>query len=191
MDKKKKRELIGWILLTVVTSSIYLGDWHKQIIGKLQQVVLSTGIIGPNKLEKVRKAAYDFTIKDEMGNLIPFESFKGKVVFMNFWASWCPPCIAEMPNIDKLYQITADSIAYVMISLDKEPQEALKYVEKKGFNFPIYFLNSHLPNNYNVRSIPTTYVLSNDGFIVAENHGMAKYNSENFRTFLSDLLKSQ
>lgn len=191
MDKKKKREWIEWIVLTVVICSIYLGGWQTQIVGKLQQALLLTGVIVPNKLEEAKKASYDFTIKDERGKVILFESFKGEVVFINFWASWCPPCIAEMPDINKLYQITADSIAYVMVSLDEEPQKALKYVEKEGFSFPIYFLTSNLPDTYNIRSIPTTYVLSSDGFIVAENHGMAKYNSKSFRAFLSGLLKSQ
>lgn len=74
------------------------------------------------------------------GKTVSFESLKGKVVFMNMWATWCPPCIAEMPNIQKLYEkIGSDKIAFVMLSLDEDGMEKVKkFIGKKGFTFPVY-----------------------------------------------------
>ena len=184
--KKKKRELIEWAILIVVVSIIYLGGWHTEVIGRLQQAVLFTGIISPSLVEDDIDASYNFELKDEKGKVLPFETLRGEVVLLNFWATWCPPCIAEMPDINSLYAETTN-VKFVMISLDKDRQKAIDFIEDKGFDFPIYFLNSSLPGTFNINSIPTTYVLSKDGKIKVENHGMAKYNSEKFRKFLSKL----
>lgn len=184
--KKKKRELIEWTLLITVFSVIYLGGWHTEVIGKLQQAVLYTGIISPSHVEGEVVASYDFEIKNAKGEVVSFDEFKNKVVFLNFWATWCPPCIAEMPDINNLYQATSN-VSFVMISLDKDHKKALQFVDEKGYEFPIYFLNSALPKTYSVSSIPTTYVISKDSKVRVKNHGMAKYNSEKFKTFLSEL----
>ena len=189
MEKRKKRELIEWVVLIVVVSVIYLGGWHTEVIGRLQQAVLYTGIITPNEVEEEVIASYDFELKSMDGEIVSFSSFQDKVVFLNFWATWCPPCIAEMPDIHNLYENTSDSVSFVMISLDQDHQKAKDFIKNKEFDFPVYFLNSSLPKTYNTSSIPTTYVISKEGKIKVENHGMAKYNSKKFRKLLSELQK--
>ncbi len=184
--EKKKRELIEWIILIAIVSIIYLGGWQTPVIGKLQQVVLSTGIISPDIVDEELEANYNFEIEDAEGGIIDFNEFQGKVVFLNFWATWCPPCIAEMPDINDLYG-KEKNVAFVMVSLDRDRQKARDFVVEKEFEFPIYFLKSALPDLYNVSSIPTTYVLSKDGKVKVRNHGMAKYDSKKFRAFLSEL----
>lgn len=184
--KKKKRELIEWTILITAVSIIYLGGWHTTVIGKLQQAVLYTGILSPTLVEGEIAASYNFELQDVNGEIVHFEELKGEVVFLNFWATWCPPCIAEMPDINKLFGQTS-KVRFVMISLDQDRQKAKDFVQEKGFDFPIYFLNSRLPSTYNINAIPTTYVLSKEGKIKVENHGMAKYNSEKFKKFLFEL----
>ena len=184
--KKKKRELIEWIVLVVVVSVIYLGGWHTDVIGRLQQAVLYTGIISPSLVDEDLNASYDFELSDIDGNVVSMEDWEGEVVFLNFWATWCPPCIAEMPDINSLYNEVSD-VRFALISLDKDHEKAKAFIERKDFDFPIYFLNSPLPRTYNVSSIPTTYVLSKDGKIKVKNHGMAKYSSASFKEFLSEL----
>lgn len=191
MKRKIKRELIEWIVLIVVCGVIYLAGWHTAIIGRIQQVVLSTGIIQPNVVNDEKSASYDFLLEDLNGEKIPFDVFKGEVVFINFWATWCPPCIAEMPDINKLYNDKKDKVRFAMISLDQDETKAKDYLAKKDFQFPVYFLRSPLPRSYNTHAIPTTYVLDKDGIIKVENHGMAKYNTENFKQLLNELSKSK
>ncbi|WP_420575605.1 TlpA family protein disulfide reductase [Ekhidna sp.] len=191
MKRKIKRELIEWIVLIVVCGVIYLAGWHTAIIGRIQKVVLSTGIIQPNVVNDEKSASYDFLLEDLNGEKIPFDVFKGEVVFINFWATWCPPCIAEMPDINKLYNDKKDKVRFAMISLDQDETKAKDYLAKKDFQFPVYFLRSPLPRSYNTHAIPTTYVLDKDGIIKVENHGMAKYNTENFKQLLNELSKSK
>ena len=157
--RKKLRE---WVLLITVGSFIYLMGWHTVIASKIQQVILSTGIISPSEVKEERFASYDFVLEDEFGDRVHFENFKGKTVFINFWATWCPPCIAEMPDIHRLYEETNEQVEFVMISVDQNESKAKIFVENKSFDFPIYFLRSGLPSGYNTRSIPTTYLIDKE-----------------------------
>ena len=191
MKQKIKREIIEWVVLISIFGIIYLAGWHTEIIGRIQQVVLSTGIIQPTLIEDEMVASYEFWLEDFEGNKIPFEDFKGEVVFINFWATWCPPCVAEMPDIHNLYQSKKDEVRFVMISLDRDEQKAKDFIAKKGFEFPVYYLRSALPKTYDTHSIPTTYVLDSEGVIKVENHGMAKYNTESFRQLLTTLFEGK
>lgn len=187
-NKSKKRELIEWIVLISIVGTLYFTGYHTQVIGYLQRAVLSTGLFKPNTdFDKEIKADYNFYLVNAAGNNVDFQSFQGKTVFINFWATWCPPCIAEMPDIADLYAKVGDNVTFVMVSFDKNEFKAKQYVQDKEFDFPIYFLNSSLPDVYDAHAIPTTYVISPQGLIVAEKHGMAKYDSEEFRNFILNL----
>lgn len=190
MKKKIKKELIEWILLITVFGTIYLGGWHTEVIGRIQQLILSTGIITPTLAEEEKPVSYDFWLEDMNGNKVSFESFKDQVVFLNFWATWCPPCVAEMPDIHDLY-LENDKAEFVMISMDKDEMKAKSFVQRKGFEFPIYFLRSTLPPTYNTQSIPTTYLIDKEGLVKVENHGMAKYNTPTFKQLLDELSKGE
>ena len=187
MKGKVKREIVEWIILLTVIGIIYIGGWQTEVFGRIQQVVLSTGIISPNYVETEKEGSYNFWLEDFNGNRVSFSEYKGKVTFINFWATWCPPCVAEMPDIHSLYKERNDEVAFVMISLDKDKQKAREYIKQKAYDFPVFFLKSSLPNTYDTHAIPTTYVLDKNGSIKVENHGMAKYNTEKFKAFLLEL----
>lgn len=167
---------------------MYLTGLHTEVIGQVQRLFLATGIIQPDLEESREKmASYDFQLTSMTGEEIDFSDFRGQTVFINFWATWCPPCIAEMPDIQDLYDKTKEEVAFVMVSLDEDPEKARRFIERKGFDLPVYFMASTLPSEYNPRSIPTTYVLSPEGKIAMTRHGMAKYDTESFRVFLNSL----
>ena len=187
MKRKIKKELVEWIVLLVVIGVIYFGGWHTEVIGRIQQVVLATGIISPDLVEEEKKASYDFWLEDMRGNRVNFTQMENQVVFLNFWATWCPPCIAEMPDIHSLYKEKKDEVTFVMISLDQDEKKAHQCIEKKEFEFPVYFLRSTLPKVFDTHSIPTTYVIDKEGMIRIENHGMAKYNTSSFKELLDQL----
>lgn len=188
MGKKSyRRELIEWAIIVTVGVGLYVTGLHTEVIGQLQRAVLATGIITADADTSASGASYELKLSNTNGQMVDFSKYKGEVVFLNFWATWCPPCIAEMPDIEDLYQKMGNEVSFVMISLDKDREKARRFVERKGFEMPIYFLESALPTVYNPSSIPTTYVLSPDGKIVLTRHGMAKYDTEEFRSFLEGL----
>jgi thiol-disulfide isomerase/thioredoxin len=191
MKKKKsiKREIIEWGVFLAIIAFLFGTGLHTPVFGFLQGLILKTGIIQPSlETEANIEASYDFVLVDQDGQRKPFSEFREEVVFINFWATWCPPCVAEMPDIQNLYEdMHGAGINFVLISLDDDFQKARNFVEKKDFTFPIYQLGSPLPEVYASSAIPTTYVVSPDGKVVVSKSGMAKYNTKKFKNFLREL----
>ena len=116
------------------------------------------------------------------------EEFNDKVIFMNLWATWCPPCIAEMPTIEQLHKsVKNKDIELIMISLDDDFQKAIEFRDRKGYNFDIYQPESELPEMYKSSSIPTTYVIDKNGRLVMTHRGMADYSTDKFVNYLIKL----
>jgi thiol-disulfide isomerase/thioredoxin len=194
MNKKKvRKELKEWGIFATVLLILYLTGLHTHVAAFAQRVVLATGIANPNVTELVRKekAAYDFTLDGLDGEILDFESVKGKVVFINFWATWCAPCVAEMPSIEELYGKYKDNaeVVFVMINVEMKEEKVKKFIKKKGFTFPIYFPNqTRLPKIYESNGIPTTFVLDKEGYIAYKKVGMANYSAGSFTKFIDKLL---
>ncbi len=180
-----------WGIIAAVFLILYLTGLHTQVAAFAQRVVLSTGLMTASELpvEERSEASYNFQLKSLTdGSTLNFEEYKGKVVFVNLWATWCAPCIAEMPSIQKLYdKVDSDDIKFVMISLDNSESKARKFVAKKGFTFPTYAKPPSLPKVYQTASIPTTFVISKEGQIVSRKVGMANYDKKSFLNFLTKL----
>lgn len=132
---------------------------------------------------------YKLTLKDQTGKTIKMHKLEGKVVFINFWATWCPPCIAEMPNINKLYQEYEDDdeVVFLMVSLDKNFKKAVNFREKKEYSFDIHQTQSPTPRDLQTRGIPNTFVLGKTGEIEYKKIGMGNYNTTKFKDFLEEL----
>lgn len=183
-----KKELIEWGLILGVIATLYFTGLHVPVIGNLQRVLLWTGLMSPNtelSENEYRAANYNLPLLSLDNDATSLDEFKGQTIFLNFWATWCPPCIAEMPNIQSLYEeVNSDSIQFVMVSLDEDHQKAREYLERKDYTFPVYFLNGRKPGTYSSSVVPTTYVISPEGDIVTERRGMANYNTSRFKEFL-------
>jgi thiol-disulfide isomerase/thioredoxin len=134
-------------------------------------------------------ADYDWTVKSLDGQNFKLAEAKGKVVFLNFWATWCPPCVAEMPSIQRLYEKIKDQeIIFACIS-NEDPSKVSRFVREKGFTFPIYTLQGAPPVAFKTRGIPATFILSPDGKIVFRHVGSAKWDDEKSVAFLKELMK--
>jgi thiol-disulfide isomerase/thioredoxin len=195
-QKKKsffsKRDLIEFGVIAGVAGFLYLMGWHTEVIGTLQRGLLATGIIHPDITvdeSEFQRANYNMPLLSMDGERVSLQDFEGKTIFLNFWATWCPPCIAEMPNIQKLYEDfeNYDDIVFVMLSLDEDPNKARSFMERKEFTMPVYFLLGRKPGVYDSTVVPTTYVISPEGNIVMEKRGMANYNTASFKDFLNKL----
>ncbi|MEX2591203.1 MAG: TlpA disulfide reductase family protein [Anditalea sp.] len=127
--------------------------------------------------------------KDENGKTVSLNSLKGKVVFINFWATWCPPCIAEMPSINKLYSEFRDNdkVMFLMVDVDNNRAKSEKFMKKRKFNLPVYTPAGPVPPSYLGGSIPTTLVLNKDGKVVFKHEGMSDFSNGEFKSFLTKL----
>ncbi len=121
--------------------------------------------------------AYDFTLLDREGNEMSLSSLNGKVVFLNFWASWCGPCKAEMPHMQKVHEEYKDKdvviLAVNITSSEKNGIEGVNsFLDENKYTFPVlYDKDGAVANQYRVSGIPTTYILDKDGIIVNKVSG--------------------
>ena len=133
---------------------------------------------------------YNFTVRDINGQTRSINDLKGKVIFLNLWATWCGPCRAEMPGIEKLYaDIPKEQIAFVMLSIDRPGLEGKvkDYITKEEFTFPVYTLGGPLPELLEVPSIPATFIIDKKGNVVSKHVGTTNFNTGRFRKYLQDL----
>lgn len=156
-----------------------------------QSMVIKTGLLDASTDDKGKELFdYDFTIKNLSGEKFSFDQYKGKVVFLNLWATWCGPCKAEMPGIQKLYdEVGGDGISFVMLSIDRDRDQPKveKYVKGKAFTFPIFMPSGFLTDQLNVPSIPTTFIIDKTGKIVTKEVGTTNFNTPKFKKFLKEL----
>lgn len=184
-----KKEIKSWAIILGVFGIIYAMGWYAPIMGKLQSIVLSTGLIKPN-LEKANEVGREFDYSGKFldldGQLVDLQSYRNQTIFINLWATWCPPCIAEMPHIESLYQKMKDneSISFLMINLDEDPEKPVRFIAKKEYTFPVVHASYGITPSLRHQSIPTTLVISPEGKIIFRQEGMSNFDTEEFREFL-------
>lgn len=131
---------------------------------------------------------YIWKLKSHRGNVLDFQNLKGKVILVNFWATWCPSCIAEMPSMQKLYEDYADRIQFVFISNEKN-NIVTDFLTKNNYTFDVYKTLEHYPEAFFTKSIPHTFLIDTKGNIVIDKTGAANWNSETVRKTIDTLLK--
>ena len=112
--------------------------------------------------------APDFTMLDMDGNEVTLESFFGKPIVLNFWASWCGPCKMEMPDIQKFYEEYGEDIHFLLVSVDDSLDTAKAFIAENGYTFPVYFDASSMgAYTYGASSIPLTFFIDAEGNLTA------------------------
>ncbi len=196
MAKKEKRrvsrrDIIELAVIVTIFAVIYITGSQAEVFGRVQQVVLKTGVMNVSELdqEAYLEADYNMRLLSSEGKMLDVQELKGKTIFINYWATWCAPCVAEMPSINALYEKVKDdpNIVFLMISVDREMRTANGWVKRKGFCFPIYKETALTPDVYETGVVPSTFVVSPEGKIVVAKTGMANYDSRRFRKLLKKL----
>ena len=118
----------------------------------------------------IGKKAIDFNMKDLNGNDLSLEQYRGKVILLDFWAVWCGPCIAEMPNVKQVYdKYKDDNFQIIGISLDQSRDKLVDYLEKEGITWPQFFDGNGWQNQvakmYGIRAIPHMYLIDGEGVV--------------------------
>ncbi|WP_028376762.1 TlpA family protein disulfide reductase [Leeuwenhoekiella sp. MAR_2009_132] len=195
---QQKKFNFKYLLLLIAVAVIYFTGMHKPIIATVQRGILKTGLLNPDlkqtknntdatDSEVLVKADLDVSFYNEQNELVSLKSLSDKPIFLNFWATWCPPCIAEMPGISNLYQDQKDEVNFVLVSFDTDFQKARDFKAKKGYTFPIYRIANDLPDMYNTGSLPTTICIDAQSNLALTHMGMADYDTQDFRNYLNSL----
>jgi thiol-disulfide isomerase/thioredoxin len=124
------------------------------------------------------------------GKTIDLQQQKGKVIFINIWATWCPPCLAELPSVNDFYLRIKNNPNVIFISADADNKLNVSslFLQKKGYGFPLYSGNLEtLPQQIYSGTIPTTLVVDKKGFVVFNHINRANYNDDAFVKYVHDL----
>lgn len=134
---------------------------------------------------KVGAKAPDFELKTLAGETVKLSDFKGKKVMLNFWATWCPPCKAEMPAMEQLHKELGDEVVILAVNIDPH-LDVKEFIDENGITFPIPLDEKDEVNElYQILSIPTTYFIDSNGNI--GNKYIGAMNLEAMKQYISDL----
>ncbi len=149
-------------------------------------------LIAPPLLAKTQdSAAPDFTLTDLHGKKVSLSGFRGKVVILNFWATWCGPCEAEMPSLNNLYrEFKSKGLVVIAISVDQSETSVLSFIAEKKLAFPVlldknkevYF------DSYAVMGLPTTFIIDRSGVLVEKIMGEQEWYSPETKEKILNLL---
>jgi len=119
------------------------------------------------------KSSYgNFTLMDLDGNEISLSDFNGKILILNFWATWCPPCREEIPNFVEVYnEYESKDVQFIGVS-NEDISTLISFVEDYNISYPILIDNANVMEKWEIRAIPTTFVFDREGHIIFKNVGM-------------------
>lgn len=189
-EKNKKKSRIFDIILFGAAILIIFTPVGKPV--KIWAGKLMTKISPSVKKEENRELLndYEWQLMDYEGNSYNLNEAEDKVVFINHWATWCPPCIAEMPVIQKLYDKYKDNSDIVFIFSTTDPKDKVdKFMTDNNYDLPVYFMHTTAPPQLSSNSIPMTFLIGKDGGIAIKKKGSANWNSKGVHKTIDQLLK--
>jgi thiol-disulfide isomerase/thioredoxin len=155
--------------------------------------LMKVGLFQPDVTQPVAKASSTnlpaLALQGTDGKILELNELKGKVVFINFWATWCPPCIAEMPSINQLQEKLKDNkeIVFLMVDADNDFSKSMPFLVKHHLNFKLYQAASAIPATLLDNSLPTTVIFDKNGEMVFRHEGGADYSNPKVSDYLVQL----
>lgn len=191
MSKKTVQNLFTVSLFAFVLALFVFPEFKAVLIRGLMKIGLFQPQVEATKVLPLGSATGSVQFIAETGETHTPESLKGKVVFINFWATWCPPCIAEMPAINELYASFKDNpgIVFLLADADQDLPKATAFIKKKQLKLPVSTFRGTVPASWYSGTLPTTLVLDKTGNLVYRHEGAADFSNKKFRAFLEQLLQ--
>ena len=137
------------------------------------------------------KGAPGFSLKDLGGKDVALSDFKGKIVFLNFWATWCPPCKKEMPSIEKLHRkFGGRDFTVLAVAVDVKGEKLVRpYIEEKGYTFPVLLdPKGEVSDNFDVFGVPMTFIIGRDGEVLNKIQGERDWFSRESIDYFEELI---
>ncbi len=158
-------------------------------VNRIKSMIIQPSVKSENNAVQLNDSDYNWQLSDINGQIINLSQYKGKVLFINFWASWCPPCVGEMPAIQDLYDIYKNDkrIQFLMLTNDS-PEKVNTFLKKRDYKFPVYFYSVRPPTVYTSNVIPTTFIISKDGKIIVKETGASNWNGEKITKLIKKLI---
>jgi len=180
-------DVLFWLLLVLL---IVPGP-RKVIATNVNRVFLlvkGPGVLSEEKQVEVTDLDYHWVLGTSRSEPYFLSDMRGQVVFLNFWATWCPPCVAELPEIEKAYQKHKNQVTFLLVTNEK-PEVVEAFLEKHGYDLPVFYPGTPAPEVFNVKALPTTFIISREGNIVARKTGASNWDSRATDRLFENLLR--
>lgn len=171
--------LILLMLIPATRSYIFAG------VAKVRALIM------PISVEKdapaLSQSDWNWKLTTKEGKTVTLEEYKGEVILINQWATWCPPCRAEMPSLQKLYERLGQQVVFLLVS-QEEATVVKNWIDRKSFTFPWYGTSEQAPALLISQSIPATHIIDREGRVVLAKRGAYDWNSARIRKLLERLV---
>lgn len=184
---QKASDILFWVFIIL----LIIPGPRKQIATGVNKVFLhfrKPSIAKEANTYRLSDSDYQWDIRDATGKPVSPETLKNEVIFLNFWGTYCPPCIAEMPEIQKIYDDYDDRVKFILVSAES-PEKVHSFLESRDYHLPAYFGGRNMPEPLSIRSLPTTFIIAADGRIVSKKIGAADWDSKATRRVFDQLLQ--
>ncbi len=187
-QKKSKLSIVFDIFFYTLLLLIIIPGTRTKVVSTIKRLTLipPLGLNATTGVE-ISSGDYQWSFQDMNKKTVSLEQLKGNVIFLNFWATWCPPCIAEMPSIQKLHESYGDKIKMILIS-QEDPETIKAFLEKNQYSMPTYILTGPIPEIFQSKSIPSTFLISPEGQLILKKKGAAKWNSKKVTKLLDKMI---
>lgn len=184
--KKVTPYIFGILIIGLIAGIVFFKPIKFYTI-KYTNRFFSENTVPVEKRKNETVEVFDWSLKEYGGDPVNFETFRGDVVLINFWATWCPPCIKEMPSLRDVYDSYGDRVRFLFVARDKE-KNVTRFMDKKGYDLPVYFENGITPKLFYNPSLPTTFIIDREGKVVMAKSGEYNWNGADVRKLLDSLL---
>jgi peroxiredoxin len=167
MEEEFMDRIIQIFIVSIILSSLLLSGCYSSSSGTAPtEKTVSTSM-------QTGKAAPDFQLDSPDGQKVSLSSFKGKTVLINFWATWCGPCVGEMPLLQEVFsEYSSKGLVLLGINSGESASKVSSFLQRYQYNFPVLIDNNNEINMiYNIKYLPTTLLLDKDGMIIQSKVG--------------------
>lgn len=186
-----RKNIFNILFATLLLLIVFVPDTKALLIKGLMEI----GFYSPS-VNQPTKTVMDLSgikFQDMNGKIVDLGDLKGKVIFLNFWATWCPPCRAEMPSISKLFnQFKNDkNIVFIFADADGDLSKSVKFMTNRKYEMPVFKVISSIPEQVFSGALPTTVIFDKQGRLSFRHEGIANYADKKIIDFLNKLKVSE
>jgi thiol-disulfide isomerase/thioredoxin len=190
-----KSYCVGLVSGALLTIAAFLwwgtlrGLWIGSNIERLEASLSAPSFPKPSKLALYGQPDWNWSLRTLDGKEVRLSEFKGKVLFITFWATWCYPCVAEIPGIQRLRDsLRNEPVAFLLIT--NQPAGLVRwFVTEKHITLPIFVQQGQAPTIFKTMGVPATFILSRDGTIIFRYLGAAKWDADSCKDFMRLLIE--